>query len=394
MVKKTEPITIACRYFTWRLRRRKNGIWQADARGNNKLEGRRHSLGTRNLEEAKKLIHLLDEQVAAERGIISYQHLLNRGEFNLTVEAGFTAYQKHIERPRAAGGPKVSSRKRYERIMRAFRKFLDDNHIQYCEQITRQVLTDYATYRSSSCKGSSVKLELFQVRTFLNHLREEKLMSSETHFRFQTKKLKKTKRRYCPLRSEAREILRVLKGTPELLWVYRVVMVLVHTGLRFGEVAQLTSSDVDLDLGVIWVLDQEEDDSSDKETKTGESRFVPIPVELRPLLEELVTSGNRKLFSGPRGGKLRSETFNKKLRLKILVRLGDKFPHGKFQTITAHCFRHFYKTHCTFSEISQTEIEAWLGHNSGSMSQHYFHDDVEQACESIKKFKPLLTSLD
>lgn len=133
MPKKNNAITIECRYFNWRLRKRKNGMWQADARGNNKLKGRRHSLGTRDLDEAKKLVHLLDEQMAAEQGLISQQSILDRGEFNLTVDAGFNKYQTHIERPRAADGPKVGTRKRYERIMRAFRGFLDVKRIQYCE---------------------------------------------------------------------------------------------------------------------------------------------------------------------------------------------------------------------------------------------------------------------
>ena len=70
MPKKNNAITIECRYFKWRLRLRKNGYWQADSRGNNKLKGKRHSLGTKDLEEAKRLVHLLDEQMAAEQGLI------------------------------------------------------------------------------------------------------------------------------------------------------------------------------------------------------------------------------------------------------------------------------------------------------------------------------------
>ena len=125
MPTKTKPTTVECRYFNWRLRQRPNGIWQADARGNNRLKGRRHSLGTRELVEARKHVHLLDEQMAAEQGLISYQNLFNRSEFNLSIEAGFAAYQTHIERPRAAGGPAAATAKRYGRVLRAFREYLD-----------------------------------------------------------------------------------------------------------------------------------------------------------------------------------------------------------------------------------------------------------------------------
>lgn len=239
-----------------------------------------------------------------------------------------------------------------------------------------------------------MKLELLQVRTFLNFLREERLLSPDTHFKFRTKKPKKSKRRYCPLREEVRAILHVAKGKPRSLWLYHAVMMFCQTGLRLGEIAQLTGHDVNLDLNVIFVLDEEEDDESEKETKTGESRFIPISKELRPILDKLVNVDNRRLFSGPRGGKLRSDTFNEHLRSEILVPLKERFPHAKFQSITAHCLRHFFKTYCTYCDISEAEIEAWMGHNTGSMSRRYFHDDIELACESIRRFKPLLPAND
>lgn len=386
-----KPITVGCRYFNWRLRQRPNGIWQADARGNNQLKGRRHSLGTRDLEEAKKLVHLLDEQMAAEQGLISYQNLFNRSEFQLTIEAGFAAYQNHIGRPRAAGGPAAATAKRYGRALRAFREYLDKKHIQFCEQITKQVLDGFAAYREGKCMDSSIKLELTTVRTLLNFLRDEKLLSADSHFRYRTKKSKKTKRRYCPTDEEAHAILQILRGDPKLQWLLHSTTMLLNTGLRFSEIAQMTSHDVNLKRGVIWVLDEEEDEASEKKTKSGENRFFPITPELRSILKRLVTTDDRRLFSGPRGGLLRSDTFNNTLRLNALNPLKDLFPHARFQSITAHSLRHFFRTHATRSGISQTEIDAWMGHGGSSMAQHYFHADIDSACESIKKFKPLLT---
>lgn len=391
MSKKFIPITVECRYFTWRLRLRKNGIWQADARGNNKLKGRRHSLGPKDLSEAKKNLHLLDEKMAAEQGLISYQNLFNRNEFNLSVEAGFDAYQKHIGRARAAGGPKSATAKRYWRIITAFQNFLNRKHIQYCEQITKQVLDDYAAYRCVTCEDTTIKLELTTIRTFLNFLRDEKLLAVDTHFKYRTKKPKKSKRRYCPLYEEAHAILRVLQSQPKQSWLFHAVMMLINTGLRLCEIAQMTSHDVNLDLGVIWVLDEEEDETSEKETKSGEDRFLPITPELRPLLEKLVTADDRRLFNGPRGGRLASDTINKGLRSIALAPLGERFPHPKFRSITAHCLRHFFRTHATYCGISKTEIDAWMGHDESSMSQRYFHTNIESACKSIKKFKPLLS---
>lgn len=392
MRKTNNSTTIECRYFKWRLRTRNNGMWQADARGNNKLKGKRHSLGTRDFDEAKRLVHQLDEQTAAEQGLISYQALFNRSEFSLPIEAGIAAYHEHIERPRAAGGPKEDTSKRYRRIIRAFVAFLQSKNIQYFEQISKGVLDDFAAYRSGACQDSTIKLELTSVRGILNFLRDEKLLAADTYFRYRTKNGKKMKRRYCPLYEEAKAILQALQGQSALLWLFQAVMMLVNTGLRLSELAQMTSHDVDLELGVIWVRDEEEDETSNKETKTGEDRFVPITTELRPLLEQLVTPDNQRLFNGPRGGRLISDTINDGLRANALVPLKERFLHARFQTITAHCLRHFFRTHATNCGISKTEIDAWMGHNEQSMSQRYFHANIESACHSIKKFKPILAT--
>ena len=166
---------------------------------------------------------------------------------------------------------------------------------------------------------------------------------------------------------------------------------LLNTGLRLDEIAQMTSHDINLELGVIWVLDEEEEDDSEKTTKSGESRFLPITPELRPVLEKLVTADDKPLFTGPRGGYLRSDTVNNNLRSKVLAPLKDRFPHARFQSITAHCLRHFFLTHATYCGISKTEIDAWMGHGGSSLSQRYFHANIESACESIKKFNALLS---
>ena len=208
------------------------------------------------------------------------------------------------------------------------------------------MLDGYAAHREGKCKDSSIKLELTTVRTLLNFLRDEKLLSADSHFRYKTKKPKKTMRRYCPCDEEACAILQELQGDPKLQWLIHATTMLLNTGLRFSEIAQMTSHDVDLKRGVIWVLDEDENEESGKKTKSGESRFLPITAELRPVLEKLITADDRRLFLGPRGGLLRSDTFNDALRSKALKPLEDLFPHARFQSITAHSLRHFFQNPC------------------------------------------------
>src|SRR5688572_23715397 len=66
---KRQAASIFAKYFSWRLFRR-DGVYYADGRTNKHQLGK-HSLGTRNREEALMRLKLLDQQKAAEHGLIS-----------------------------------------------------------------------------------------------------------------------------------------------------------------------------------------------------------------------------------------------------------------------------------------------------------------------------------
>jgi len=334
-----KPTSVDCRYFTWRLRNRK-GIWYADSRGNNKLKGRRHSLGTRDLDEAKKFVHVLDEQMAVDQGLIQFRQKSDSAEFNLSIEEGIAIYAIHLARPRAAKGPKESTRKRYGRIIRAFLRFLQEKRIQYWEQVTKQLLNEYAAERSKTYKTSSVVTEITLVLCILKHLIEEKKLDHGCAFKFEVNRPKESSR-YCPTVSEVKAILDKLKKDPSQHWLFDAVAMLAHTGLRLSELSQLTTYDVDLKKELIYIREESENEFGNKSTKTGYSRVVPIHPAVKAILQKLiVTTKDQLLFKGPRNGALSSDTFGKHLRSKALAPLSKKFPHPKFLTTTAHSFRH------------------------------------------------------
>ena len=83
----------------------KKGVWQADGRSNKPNAGR-HSLGTRDLYEAQKLVHLLDEKMAVKLGLIRFVRRESEFGFNLPIDVGIEEYKEHIARPKIAGGPR------------------------------------------------------------------------------------------------------------------------------------------------------------------------------------------------------------------------------------------------------------------------------------------------
>ena len=67
MPKKTKYEHVIGRYFTWRLYLRPSGVWYADGRANDPDPGR-HSLGTKDRDEALEAVRQLDLVQAVELG--------------------------------------------------------------------------------------------------------------------------------------------------------------------------------------------------------------------------------------------------------------------------------------------------------------------------------------
>src|SRR5258708_38541766 len=72
-------------------------------------------------------------------------------------------------------------------------------------------------------------------------------------------------------------------------WVQRIVTMAINTGMRQGEIFDLTWFDVDLPRGVIHI----------RVSKNGKDRFVPINQTVRAMLEGLPHT-NEHVFPSPR----------------------------------------------------------------------------------------------
>ena len=367
------------RFFRWRLRNRE-GVWQADGRSNSVNLGR-HSLGTRDLQEATKLVHELDAQKAVELGL-AHPRLLDKSTKGLDFTAGLESFGVHMNRPKVAKGLAPSTKERYGRINRRIAEFAIVQELKLWEQVDKTVLNSYANWRSKRCKMTTIATERTHFHGIHRYLISTGELARDCDFDYPIK-LSKQSSRYCPSSVEVRSVLAQLVDVPEHRWLYNVVSMLAHTGTRFAELALLTWDDIDWDEGVIYILDESMQNES-KSTKSGYSREVPIHDTVGKLLDSLPRRRGAQILQGPRGGKLRSDTFGKHLRKFALAPLADQFGK-KFQTITAHCFRHFFASWCAGRGISQQTVMDWMGHRTESMAAYYFHRDRSASRENMKR---------
>ena len=381
MIKKNESFDIQSRHFRWVLKSRE-GVWQADGRGN-KLGAGRHSLRTRDLSTAKKVVHKLDEKMAEKLGLIRFARRENDVNFKLSIQQGVDIYFEFIERPKIAGGIADSTRKRYKRSINTFISHVESAPIQYWEQFDSPYLTNFIKQLGKKYKRSSIVTIATTVRTLHRHLIINKHLDDRCAFPFTITRPKESSK-YCPIEEELRAILANLQVCQ---WMFDSTATLSHSGLRFGELAQLSRFDADLKKSLIFVRDETFDSNSNRTTKSGYSRAVPMHPVVKEIIKRRLKLDQELLFVGPRGGKLRSDTYGRNLRKLALEPLGEKFPHPKFQTITAHSLRHFFASMCAANKVSEQTTMDWMGHRTSNMAKYYYRSNHKAAVQMIQQFE-------
>jgi integrase len=148
--------------------------------------------------------------------------------------------------------------------------------------------------------------------------------------------------------------------------------VLAFTGMRAGELQRLRPEDIDLSEGWVHIRSR-----ADAETKTRESRKVPIHSRLRAVLESLPRTHRPWLFSAAPSKKypagehhISTKRMNEQFT-RLVGRLG--MPVGRKSGFVIHSLRHFFETFTVNAGIPQRVIDTWLGHRSDrSMASVYY----------------------
>lgn len=173
----------------------------------------------------------------------------------------------------------------------------------------------------------------------------------------------------------------------------------VQTGLRFGEMAGLHWHRLDLDRGVVQVVEKYNQKSGliDPLPKDKEQRTVPIPDDLRTLLRQYREHaaperqstcgidhvsgrcGSDLVFRGPRGAVLKSNEWGRGPFKRALDLAGIE---GR---VRPHDLRHTYASWLIQERISIAELSELLGHSDWETTKRYAHladhghDDVRSA---------------
>ena len=145
-----------------------------------------------------------------------------------------------------------------------------------------------------------------------------------------------------------------------------IIIVAVETGMRLGELLDLTWDRVDLKKGVAFL----------PTSKTKDSRYVPLSKRALDAIEKLPKDGkDNRLFDIWSG----SDTFNKTWR-KTLERAG-------IADLRFHDLRHEAASRFNEMGMSTVNIAAITGHKSFQMVRRYSHPPAEFLAKLIDKLK-------
>lgn len=153
--------------------------------------------------------------------------------------------------------------------------------------------------------------------------------------------------------------------------------VLYATGLRVSELAGLTMSNINFDLGFVTVFG-----------KGGKERAVPLGLTaiewtrkyLAARARSALPKTTRALFVSDGGSPLTRQAL-----WRIVVSLGERAAIGH---VTPHLLRHSFATHLLENGADLRSVQMMLGHSDISTTQIYTHITNERLREIYKKLHP------
>jgi integrase len=153
--------------------------------------------------------------------------------------------------------------------------------------------------------------------------------------------------------------------------------IVAYTGMRTGEVANLCVDDIDFGRNVFVI----------KDTKTRDTRFVPIPHFLIKELQNRISDIKTGLLftCSDEGGHLRhqhwGESFHSRIRRMGIVR----------PNLTPYSLRHSYITEMLQTEgVNIFDVQRLVGHRNIATTENYYHLTTKRLQRASEKYPGII----
>jgi len=160
------------------------------------------------------------------------------------------------------------------------------------------------------------------------------------------------------------------------LWLYNIVATLILTGIRIGELINLTWNDINFNQQRIHI--QSKDGWS---PKTYQIRTIPMHPAFVNILKKL-PKNTKYVFMSPEGCKLNSRNLQRRHFRKITKKL-------KLKDVTIHTLRHTFASHLIMKGVDILTVSKLLGHANTKTTEIYSHIAPDHFQAAINQFSSL-----
>jgi len=164
-------------------------------------------------------------------------------------------------------------------------------------------------------------------------------------------------------------------------WLQDVILFAIHTGMRCGEILNLTWGGVDLTRRTATVF----------KSKNGERRTIPLSHTLVQALQNKARGrrmDSELVFTSAAHTPLDAPNLRRSFRLAL--------KHGQVSDFRFHDLRHTSATRMVQAGVDLYKVQRILGHKSPMMTQRYAHHYPESLRDGVAIFdagRPFSTNL-
>ena len=310
----------------------------------------------------------------------------------ISIEEGWDTYLDKKSIPVYLGGLKGSSIRKYRGHRKRFVAFCQKHGIKYWHEITQPILEKYGTAQDGKLAPITIHDDLTMEISVSNWLIKHGHIPTNCKINWELVKPEGAEQ-YCYERDEVERMLEVSITLTRYPWMYPLLFLLCHTGMRISEAINLKWRDIDLKNQVLHVRDETNKKlipgQVRRQVKSGKSRIIPIhPALLDCIIEQNKHKESDYFLTGKDGRKRSYSHTLDPFKDHVITPLSAKFPTPKgelgFKDGRFHSFRHFFVSECFAAGIPECDIKDWVGHSSSKIIELYRHIRSETAKANMR----------
>jgi integrase len=293
------------------------------------------------------------------------------GRFFETLEERTRTFDELMKRYLREHAAKKSEPRHYQGYAKSLTAFFGGRTLG---EITPKLIADYKALRYAvGLKPASINRELASLKKAFNlAVREWEWCRENPVSKVSMERENNQRDRWLSVEEEAR----LLQGCAP--WLHDLVMFALHTGMRMGEILELTWRGVDFSRRTVMVV----------RSKNGERRTIPVnetvlsvlrqKSKVRSVKTDLVFCSH--VFTSMESGHLR-----RSFRLALGKAGIDDFHF--------HDLRHTFATRLVQAGVDIYKVQRLLGHKSPVMTQRYAHHYPESLRDGVEILDHVGTNL-